>query len=134
MIKKMFSSLFLMILLIGIVSASAPYPYLNNTLMGSDLGYFFVYVNNITGGVASFFLVFSFFCLILIGSLLFSFKFTGRIKPELNLAAASFSTFGFSVILSGIPNFISPIYVLASLGLCILSALWILLSNPNEMY
>lgn len=131
---KIFSVLFFTILLIGITTASAPYPSINGSLMGNDLGYFFVYIDSITGGAASFFMVLSFFCITLIGSMLYSFRFSGRIKPELNFAAASFSTFGFTVILSGIANFLNPIYVLASVGLCILSAIWIFLSNPNESY
>jgi hypothetical protein len=112
----------------------APYPYMNGTKIGSDLGQLLVYGNSITDNMLGLYLMLSFFLIVFLASAISSFRFTGRIKLEVHFAAASFATFGFTVILSTVKDFLSPVYTLVSLGLVILGVVWILLSNPTEGY
>jgi len=111
------------------------YPYMNSTLVGNDLSQILVYANQITGGAVSFWMVITFFLVVFIGSAMWSFRTTGRIKIEVHFAAASFANLGWVILLSSIVgNFMQPYLIMASIGLAIAGGLWLFLSNPTENY
>jgi hypothetical protein len=116
------------------MTSSAPFSYMNGTLVGSDLGQILVYANSITSGLTAPLMILSFFLLVLLSSMMWSYKISGRIKPEIHFAAASFATLGFVTLLSTINGLVLPVYFVLCIAAAIGSALWIFLSNPNENY
>lgn len=106
------------------------YPPINGTLLGNNLGYIFVYANEITGGFAFPFLIISFFIITLVGSLFFQMRFTGRMRIETSVAAASFVTFGIQLIFLTIMGLDLSWLFWANIALCILSVIGILMT-PN---
>lgn len=102
------------------------YPMLNGTQMGSNLGYIFVYANSITHGLAGLFMVVAFFCVTFFGSLLMQQKMTGTIRPETSLAAASYVSFGFAVIIEQMSGILSAGYFWMLGAICILSTMWLI--------
>ena len=108
------------------------YPLLNGTLASQNLGYYFLYLNQITSNVLGgfvFWVVTAFFLIILIGSLVAQQRFSGRIKFEISLSAALFATLGLSFIFEMVAGLFSPVYFVALIGLNILSFLWLILSS-----
>lgn len=102
------------------------YPLINGTIMGSDLSYMFVYANSITHGIFMPIVVIAFFSVVLIISLMMQLRFTGNIKPETSFAAACFATLGLETILAQKTGLISAPYIILTIGLTILSVLWLI--------
>jgi len=109
----------------------APYPYVNGTLAGQNIMYFFIYANSITSGFAVPLIVVSFFLLVLLSSMLAQIRFSARLRPEVSILAASFSTLGLSVILEQGTGLLNPIYFIATIVATVLSLLWVALGNPD---
>lgn len=108
---------------------SAPYPYMNGTLVGNNVMNIFVYANQVTSGYFMFFTVIAFFLVVLIASLVMQMRFTARIRPETSFAAACFATLGFAVILEQTTGVLNPIYFFVIVALTIMSVLWLVLSS-----
>lgn len=111
---------------------SAPFPEMNGTLIGDDLAQIFVYTNSITDGLASPLILLSFFLIVTIGSMLFQWRFSARIKPEASFAAGSFATLGMAVIMSSVNGLLDPIYLIMSAFIMILSIIWLIFSPTDE--
>ena len=109
----------------------APYPLLNGTAMGSNLGYLLDYTNSITGGLAVPMMVLSFFLIVLIGSLLMQQRFTGNMRFETSLMAASFTTLGLATILEQTTGMLSAGYFVILIGITILSFILLALSSSD---
>ena len=107
------------------------YPYMNGTLAGNNVLYFFTYANSVTHELFGLFMVISFFIVVLLGSLFAQMRFTGRMKFEVSLLAASFSTLGFATIIEQYTGIFSPVYFFILIGVTILSFLW-LATSSNE--
>lgn len=101
------------------------YPYLNGTLVGSDLTQLIVYANNITYQMFSPAMLFAFFMIILIGGSIAQQRFGGIIKFEQSFAAASFSTFGLATLLMMRTGALNIFWYLGTIGLTVLAALWL---------
>ena len=108
---------------------SAPYPLVNGTLVNNDLSQLFVYANSVTDGMFMLFMTIAFFFIILIGSIVATIRTSARPRFELAFAAASFATFGFTMILSTVDGLINPLYLFISAGLTIIGVVWIFLSS-----
>jgi len=105
------------------------YPYINGTEAGNNVMYIFIYANSVTSGFAVPLFVVSFFLTILISSVLMQIRFTSRMRFEVSLLAASFATFGLAVILEQQTGLLNPVYFFITIGLTILSLLWVSLSS-----
>ena len=75
------------------------YGYMNSTTMGNDLSYLLFYANCVTHNMATIMITIAFFLIVFIGSLVMEQRFTGNMKPDTSLLAASFVTVGFELIL-----------------------------------
>lgn len=107
------------------------YPILNGTAMGSDLGYFLIYLNSITHNLFIPVVVVSFFLISLIGSLIMQQRFTGNMRIETSLMAACFVTLGFATILEQQTGLLGAPYFIVLIGLTILSFLWLALKSDE---
>jgi len=109
------------------------YPLINGTEIGTNVMGIWSYANTVTNGFAIPLIVFSFFLIVLISSALAQIRFTSRMRFETSLLAASFATFGLSVILEQTTGLLSPVYFFITIGITILSLLWVAMSsNPGE--
>lgn len=111
---------------------AAPYQYLNGTLAGQDLTYLFIYANSVTNGFFVLFMVLAFFIVVSVGSMVAQQRFSGRIRPEVGILVGSFATLGFEVILAQKNGLLSPFYIIITIIIFILSAIWVYMSNPFE--
>lgn len=118
-----------LIMFFSLVAASAPYAYMNGTLAGNNVMYFFVYANDITNGFAVPLITTSFFLLVFISSIMMQLRFSTRIRPDTSMLAASFATFGWCVILEQQTGLLNPIYFFVSIGLTILSLVWVAMGS-----
>jgi hypothetical protein len=109
----------------------ATYPMINGTAMGSDLSYLLVYTNTITHGMAVPMMVLSFFLIVLIGSLIMQQRFTGNMRFETSLMAASFTTLGLATILEQTTGLLSAGYFIILIGITILSFILLALSSSD---
>lgn len=105
------------------------YPEINTTLVQTNLMELFIYANSVTHEFFSLFLVLGFFLVILLGSAFAQFKFSGDIKFETSLLAASFSTLGWATILEIYSGLLNPIYFFVIIGVTILSIIWVATSD-----
>ena len=105
------------------------YPYMNGTLIGSDLTQLFNYANSVTHDLFVPLMVLSFFIVITIGSIVMQLRFTARIKPEVSILAGSFSTLAFATILEQRTGLLSPLYFMLLIGITILSAIWVFIGT-----
>ena len=110
--------------------AYPPYEYMNGTLIQSDLSEVLLYVNSVTSGMFIPMMIIFFFCVTLITSLIMQQRYTGSIKFETSLLAASFVTTGLSTLLliNGLCDWWIP-------GMCagifILCIIWVTNSSPS---
>lgn len=108
------------------------YPALNGTLVGQDLTQLLIYANSVTSntfGGFVFWIVVSFFLIVLIGSMLAQLRFTGRVRPEVSLLAASFSTLGVATILEMRTGLLNPFYFLFLIAVNIIAIIWVAMST-----
>jgi len=106
------------------------FPDISSANITSDLSQTLVYANNVTGG---FFvpgvILFPFFMIVFLGSAFMQMRFSGKIKFDVAFLAASFSSFGLSVILSIQNGLLSYFYVFVCLALSIIGLLWVMQSE-----
>ena len=107
------------------------YELINGTAMGSNLGYLLVYTNHITGGMAVPMMVLSFFLIVLIGSLIMQQRFTGNMRFETSLMAASFTTLGLATLLEQQTGLLGVGYFITLIGITILSFIWLAVSGSD---
>lgn len=105
------------------------YEYINGTLAGENVMYLFVYANQVTNGFAIPLITIMFFLIVLISSMMMQIRFTSRMRPEVSLLAASFATFGLAVILEQTTGLLSPVYFFITIGVTILSFMWVALGS-----
>lgn len=108
------------------------YPGLDSVNASSDLSELLIYVNTLTGGTAIPAVLGSFFLILAIGGSFLQLRTTGRIRYDFAFAAASFATFGMAVIMSLKTGLLAPQYLFITLGLVILSAVWLYLSTDSN--
>lgn len=107
----------------------ARYPIVNGTQAGENLGYLFIYANQVTNNLFGIAIVVAFFLVVLIGSIFMQLRFRGIVKPETSLLASSFATLGFATIIQGISGILSPIYFFVLIAIFILALIWNILSE-----
>lgn len=107
----------------------ARYEYINGTLAGDNLAYFFVYANQVTHQLFGLFSVIFFFLVVLIGSMFAQLRTTGRLRPETSFFAASFVTSVFCFILMQYDGILKVEYMFVSIVLTIVGAIWVSLSS-----
>lgn len=117
-----------LVLTLHLISAQ-PYPYANGTLIGQDLTNFLCYDNTVTNGFFGYFLVWGFFFLILVGSLLAQFRFSGRIVVENSLLASSLVSIVWATILAQKECLSNPINFFFLGGITILAFMWVILKS-----
>jgi tetrahydromethanopterin S-methyltransferase subunit B len=105
------------------------YEYLNGTKVGSNLAELLVYANSVTNELFGLVITVAFFAVVLIASLMFQLRLTGRIRPETSLMASSFATLGWATILEMYSGILSPVYFFFIIGITILSILLVALSS-----
>lgn len=110
---------------------AAPFPLMNGTLAGQDVTYFFVYANQVTGGLFVPVSYFAFFILVFVGSLLAQFRFSTRIRPETSFAAASFAALIYGLVLSQKNGLLNPIYIIITIGMLVISMIWLMLGDQQ---
>lgn len=106
------------------------YPAFNGSAMGDDLTYIFQYADLVTYGFSSMVICFAFFMIVLLVSLFSQQRFTGQIRFETSLLAASFVTLGFEVIMMQ-KSLINGWFFAFTLAITILSFLWVALSSSE---
>jgi hypothetical protein len=104
---------------------------MNGSLIAGDLSQMLVYVNTVTGGLFMPFMVIFFFAVTFITSMIMQQRFTGYIRPETSLVAASFVSTGLSVILliNGLIIWQIPI---ASVAIFVIALIWVVYSSPTQ--
>jgi hypothetical protein len=107
------------------------YEYVNGTLAGENLAYFFVYANSVTHELFGLFMVLSFFLVVLIGSAFAQLRTTGRLRPETSFLAASFVTLGFATILEQYSGILSANNFVILIAMTIIGIIWVVMSS-NE--
>jgi hypothetical protein len=107
------------------------YQYINGTEAGNNLMYIFIYANQVTEGFAVPMFVVSFFLVVLISSVLMQIRFTSRMRFEVSLLAASFSTLGLCVLLEQQTGLLNPVYFFISIALFIASLLWVSIGSTE---
>ena len=105
------------------------YPTINSTLASQNLAYFFTYANEVTKDLFGLSIVIAFFLVVFISSIMFQLRFTSRVRPETSMLASCFATLGWATILEMYSGILSPIYFVIIIGLTILSAIWVALSQ-----
>lgn len=105
------------------------YPYINGTLVGSDVTEMFVYANTVTGGWAVPMIVMTFFLTTLIVTMMMQLRFSSRIRPDVCFIAASFASLGFATILIQKSGLLNPTFFIITLSAFILSLIWAALSE-----
>lgn len=90
-----------------------------------DLTDILLYVNDLTYGVAMPGVLFGFMFILFVGGMLLRYRVTGIMSPHTSFAAASFVTFGLAVLMSLRSGLLNPIYLIISLVLAIVGAIWI---------
>lgn len=106
-----------------------PYPAMNGTLIGSNIMNSFLYANSVTHNFFSLLVVVAFFVVVLLSSLFMQIRLTSRVRFEVSLLAASFTTLGFATIMAQINGLISPVYFFFLIGITILSFIWVAMSS-----
>lgn len=105
------------------------YPQINSTLAGENIGYFFLYANQVTNNMFGVLMVFAFFIVVLIGSSFMQLRFRATIRFETSLLASSFATLGFATILQMYSGILAPFYFFIIIGITILALIWNVLSS-----
>lgn len=105
------------------------FPAINGTLIGNDLSQIFVYANSITHGLTVLFMVFGFFLIVLITSLIMQQRFSGNIRPETSFAAASFATLGLATLLEQRTGLLNPLYFVIIIAMTVLSVIWLIMNS-----
>ena len=96
----------------------------------TDVTNLFVYANEITNNLFMPLFLVGFFLVALLSSWFAQARFRGYARIDLSFAAASFSTFGLAVLMSTKTGLLSPIYLMISLVIAIISV--IIIFNSNE--
>lgn len=104
------------------------YPPINGTLLNSDLGYIFVYANQVTGGLAIPIILLAFFLVVFLGSLFMQMRMTTRMRPEVSYLAASFATLGFTTIMASIVGINLTFWLWVSIVMTFIGVLWVMLT------
>lgn len=94
-----------------------------------DISELLVYVNSITNGLAMPSVLVAFFLITFIGGAFAQLRFRGSVRIDFSFAAASFSTFGFAVLMSLKNGLLNPLYLFVSLFMVILAVIWLYLSS-----
>lgn len=105
------------------------YPTLETVNATTDLSNIFIYVNEITNGYAMPSVLGAFFLIIMLGSIFAQLRFKGTVRPDFAFAVAGFASFGLAVLMSLKNGLLNPAYLMISLALAILGALWVYLSG-----
>lgn len=107
-----------------------PYPYMNGTAITSDLSQLLIYMNLVTDGYFIPAMVIFFFLVTLITSLIMQQRFTGYMRFETSLLAASFVSTGLCLLLL-MKGLIVWQWTLISVAIFLLSLYWVAeSSNP----
>lgn len=105
----------------------------NGTAMGLDLTYLIKYADDVTSGFTSISICIAFFCIVLIGSLIWQQRTIGQIiRPESSFLVASFVTLGLELIMMQ-SSLISGWWFAFTLFITLLSFLWVLLGSSEGM-
>lgn len=101
------------------------YPDLSTVNATNDVTQILVYANTITNGWMSRAILGGFFLIVLLGSFFAQMRFSGRGRIEISFAMAGVVTFGLAVIMSLEDGLLDPTWLLFSLGVAVLGALWL---------
>lgn len=107
------------------------YPDISSVNATNDLTQLFVYANTITNGLFMPVTLLAFFIIVMIGTYFGQIRVSGRARLEVSFAAAAFVTFGMVVIASGVDGLVNMFYIIISLAVAILGALWLMFSSDN---
>ena len=107
------------------------YPTLETVNATTDLANILVYANTITNGYFMPMVLFAFFIIVMIGSFVAQFRFSGRPNFQKSFAVSSFSTFGVAMLMSSKNGLLEPTILIITLVLTILSAMWLFFSSEN---
>lgn len=105
------------------------YPTLDSVNTTGDLSTLLVYANVLTNGVLMPAILGAFFLIVLLGSFIMQIRFRGDARPEVSFAVASFTTFGFAVLMSIKNGLLNPIYLYVTISVSILAVLWLVFSE-----
>lgn len=105
------------------------YPDLSTVNATSDLSVLLVYANDVTQGYFGPLVLGAFFLIVLIGSLMAQYKFSGRIIPATSFAAASFAAAGFAIIMASVNGLINPIFVILTIVMSLVGVIWLVFSS-----
>lgn len=97
-----------------------------------DLSEVFLYVNDVTNGAAMPMMLFGFFMIVLLGGAFAQLRFRGTMRLDYSFATAGFTTFGLAVLMSVGNGLLAPTYLVISLGIAILGAIWLYAARDEE--
>lgn len=101
------------------------YPGLDTVNATDDVSALFVYVNEVTGGIAIPTVLFAFFIVLFLGGGFAQMRFRGSARWDFAFTVAGFATFGLAVLMSTRTGLLNPTYLIISLGIAILGVIWI---------
>lgn len=99
----------------------------------TDLSNLLLYVNNLTNGYAMPSVLVAFFLIIFLGGSFYQIRFRGDARWDFSFAVAGFITFGMAMIMSQKNGLLNPLYLLVSLAVAILGAVWLYMTPPSEL-
>lgn len=95
----------------------------------TDVSNLLLYVNDITNGWAMPSVLFGFFWITFLAGIFMQMRFKGSTRMDFSFAAAGFATFGLAVLMSLKNGLLNPVYLFISLGVAILGAVILYLSQ-----
>lgn len=104
---------------------------LNGTLASENLGYLFVYANQVTVGWFGTLMVLGFFLVVLIGSLMMQLRFRGEAVFKTSFLASCFATLGFATILEQVSGILNTGYFLVIILATIIAVIIIAVSSED---
>jgi hypothetical protein len=110
---------------------SAPYPGLDTVNASNDVTKILIYANDLTGGVLGPMILGAFFLIVLLAGYFYQIRTTGRGRFDVSFAVAGFTSFGFSLIMSLENGLLQPTYMFVTLGIAVISALWLYFNEPS---
>lgn len=108
------------------------FPTLATVNATDDISNLFIYVNELTLGRAVPAVLFAFFVVIALSSVFMQIRFKGESNFKFSFASASFATFGLAVLFSLKSGLLNPIYLITTIGLVIVSAIWLFMSSSTD--
>lgn len=95
----------------------------------TDLSNLLLYVNDLTNGYAMPSVLFAFFFIVFLGGAFYQIRFRGSARFDFAFAVAGFGTFGLAMIMSSKNGLLNPLYLLITIAVAILGAIWLYFSQ-----